>query len=226
MEPAGRITPMTTPVRATTILFIALLFAPTAQLDGAAPQTAPQASQGTTGQDAQPSIAHVIGRKLRDKGLPNLGEVTPSLYRGAQPTAAGIEALKTMGIEVVINLRSGPNDDEEAELTKLGMRYVAIPSHCWYPHDETFARFLAVVRENQGKKIFVHCHQGQDRTGMAIASYRIAEQGWTVDEAMKEMQAFGFTGTHHLTCPGLADYEKQFPQHLKNNPAFHEVGPK
>jgi hypothetical protein len=55
---------------------------------------------------------------------------------------------------------------------------------------------------------------------MAVASYRMAEQGWSADEAMKEMQAFGFSSAHHLMCSGLAAYEKTFPDHLKTNPAF------
>lgn len=39
-------------------------------------------------------------------GLPNLHKVTEDLYRGAQPTADGIEQLKKMGIKTIINLRS------------------------------------------------------------------------------------------------------------------------
>jgi protein-tyrosine phosphatase len=77
-----------------------------------------------------------------------------------------------------------------------------------------------VVHENKGKKIFVHCRLGDDRTGMMVAAYRMAEEGWTADEAMNEMRSFGFTKSHHLICPGLARYEKSFPKRLKNDPAF------
>jgi hypothetical protein len=58
---------------------------------------------------------------------------------------------------------------------------------------------------------------------MMIAAYRMAEQGWTADEAMKEMQAFGFTRSHHFLCPGLAGYEKQFPERFKKDSAFEEL---
>jgi protein tyrosine phosphatase (PTP) superfamily phosphohydrolase (DUF442 family) len=168
-------------------------------------------------------VQHSMGRKLTMPGLPNLGEVTPLLYRGAQPTREGIESLQKMGIDVVVNLRGGRNDAEEATVTQRGMHYVAIPSRCQFPRDETFARFLAVVRENPGKKIFVHCQLGEDRTGMAVASYRMEEEGWNAGEAMKEMQAFGFSSTHYLTCPGLASYEERFPERLKSQPAFKEL---
>ena len=55
---------------------------------------------------------------------------------------------------------------------------------------------------------------------MMVAAYRMAEEDWTADEAMNEMKSFGFTRTHHFICPGLASYEKHFPDHLKNNAAF------
>ena len=49
-----------------------------------------------------------------------------------------------------------------------------------------------------------------------IAAYRMAQQGWTAKEAMQEMHEFGYRGLHHLMCPGLAGYEKSFPQRLQN----------
>ena len=57
---------------------------------------------------------------------------------------------------------------------------------------------------------------------MMVAAYRMAEEGWTADEAMNEMQSFGFTKSHHYICPSLAAYEKHFPEHLKNDAAFAE----
>jgi protein tyrosine/serine phosphatase len=102
-------------------------------------------------------------------------------------------------------------------VTKLGMDFVSIPWHCLFPKDETFVRFLKVVRDNPKKKIFVHCRYGDDRTGMAIAAYRMAVQGWTAAEARNEMNKFGF---HKVVCASLSGYQKSFPQHLKKNPAF------
>ena len=101
------------------------------------------------------------------------------------------------------------------------------PRSATRPGDKTFAGFLAVVQQNPGKKIFVHCRLGDDRTGMAIASYRMAEQGWSAQQAMKEMHYFGFSASHHLTCPGLAEYEQRFPEHWQTSAAFEKLrGPK
>jgi Dual specificity phosphatase, catalytic domain len=204
---------MTSAPKPSTLLALSLLLA-IATCVGAQP---PQASE------ENPHSA--IAQKIKQKGLPNLGLVTPALYRGAVPTPEGIEALQKMGVGIVVDMRPGPHQSEEQTVTQRGMRYVSLPSLCYSPKDEVFARFLAVVRDNSDKKIFVHCQLGVDRTGMAVASYRMAEQGWSADEAMKEMQAFGFSSAHHLMCPGLAAYEKAFPARLKNNPAFQPPPP-
>ncbi len=170
-------------------------------------------------------VEHAMGTRLHAKGIPNFAEVTPNLYRGAQPSPVGLEALKNLGINLVVDLRGGTNKDEEDAAKKLGMQYISIPSHCPFPKDEPFAKFLRVLRENPAKKVFVHCRLGDDRTGMAVASYRMAEEGWSAEEAMKEMKTFGFSSVHRAMCPGLADYEESFPERLKKDQAFKELQP-
>jgi tyrosine-protein phosphatase SIW14 len=164
--------------------------------------------------------ARAIGQKRKIKGIGNFGEVTPTLFRGAQPNHEGLEALAKMGIDIVVDARGNRTDSEGKEVRRLGMQYVAIPWHCPFPNDDVQVRFLKLLQENPKKRVFVHCRLGDDRTGMMIAAYRMAAQGWTAEEAMHEMQQFGFSAVHHLMCPGLASYEKSFPAHLKNNPAF------
>jgi tyrosine-protein phosphatase SIW14 len=210
--------PMTRCFRVTRILPLTLLLPVALNLcaAGAAPQTK---------EETQSPKVRAIGRRLEEKGVPNFGEVTPNLYRGGLLNTTGLKALAKMGVTIVVDLHA--NDaSEEKEARRLGLQYVAIPWHCPWPKDEVFVRFLKLIQENKGKKVFVHCRLGDDRTGMMVAAYRMAEEGWTADEAMNEMRSFGFTPAHHFLCPSLAGYEKEFPERLKNNPAFAEVRPK
>lgn len=161
---------------------------------------------------------HSIGQHLTAEGLPNFGEVTTQLYRGGQPTAEGFEKLAQMGVAIVVDF--GRSSRDEKETSKLGMQYLTIPWHCPFPRDAAFAKFLKLVEDNPGKKIFAHCRLGDDRTGMMIAAYRMGIEGWSADEAMNEMRQFGFSEAHHFICPGLASYEKKFPERLKTSPAF------
>ncbi len=175
--------------------------------------SAPLASEGTN---------HTIGRKMTLHGVPDFGEVTPMLYRGAQPTKQGFRNLAAMGINIVVDLR-GSRESERELVTKLGMRYVALPWRCYLPRDKPFAEFLMLLRKNPGKKVFVHCRVGDDRTGMDIAAYRMAEQGWTAEEAKKEMEAYGVNWFHRRICTGLTSYEEHFPERLKTSPEFREL---
>jgi len=171
------------------------------------------------GNDAGSTSAH----RITAKGLPNFAEVTPKLYRGGQPSDTGLQALARMGVGIVVDARPGTRKREREEVSKLGMQYVAIPWHCPLPKDSVFAHFLAVIRENPDKKVFVHCRLGDDRTGMMIAAYRMGEQGWSAEAAMQEMRASGFSTAHHFICPRLAGYEKDFPRRYKTNSEFRSV---
>jgi protein-tyrosine phosphatase len=192
-------------------------------LCGVAVDAAPGPPQ--TKQETQSPKVRAIGRRLENKGVTNFGEVTPHLYRGGLLKKDGLKALKKLDINVVVDTHAY-SKKEEREAQALGMKYVAIPWHCPWPKDEVFAKFLKVLHENPGKKVFVHCRLGDDRTGMMVAAYRMAEEGWTADEAMTEMESFGFTKSHHFICPSLAHYEREFPERLKNNAAFQGVRPK
>src|ERR1700720_678680 len=157
------------------------------------------------------------------KNLPNFGEVSTTLYRGGQPSKTGFHMLAKMGVNIVVDLR-GNRESERKIVTNLGMQYVAMPWRCSFPKDRVFAEFLTFLRTNRGKKIFVHCRLGDDRTAMMIAAYRMAEDGWSAERAEKEMEKFGFSFAHRrLICPGLSSYEEDFPRHFRTSPEFREL---
>ena len=135
-------------------------------------------------------------------GLPNLHQVSKNLYRGAQPTAEGMRELKRMGIRTVVNLRSFHSDRDEIGDTALAYEHIYMKA--WHAEDKETVRFLQIVTDPQRTPVFVHCQHGADRTGTMCAIYRIAVQGWTKDEAIREMTEgdFGF----HEAWQNLLDY--------------------
>jgi tyrosine-protein phosphatase SIW14 len=177
--------------------------------------------QAETAISSPPKHSTAIPREAT--GIPNFAEVSPQLYRGAQPDRKGIGTLKKLGVDIVVDMRGGRNKAEKTEVNEAGMQFVSIPWHCPRPKDKPFARFLKLIEENPKKKFFVHCRLGDDRTGMAVAAYRMAEQGWSADEALKEMQTFGFDSLHHRICPGLRHYEMSFPKRLERSSAFKDL---
>lgn len=174
---------------------------------------------------SSPPTQRQMGSRKNYHGLPNFGEVTPNLFRGGQPGVDGLKHLKSMGVSIVVDMRGSKSSHEKNVVHELGMDYISLPWHCPFPRDEPFAKLLKLIKDNPDKKIFVHCRLGDDRTGMAIAAYRMALEGWSADEAMKEMELFGFTGVHHMICPRLAPYEQSFPERLKKDEAFKDLHP-
>ena len=175
------------------------------------------------GANAYPPTQHSNPDKSVRKNLPNFGEASTTLYHGGQPTKTGFHMLEKMGVNIVIDLR-GNRESERKIVTHLGMQYVAMPWQCSFPKDRVFAEFLTFLRTNRGKKIFVHCRLGDDRTAMMIAAYRMAEDGWSAERAEKEMEKFGFSFAHRrLICPGLSSYEEDFPHHFRTKPEFRDL---
>ncbi len=127
---------------------------------------------------------------IQVEGAPNFHKVTDTLYRSAQPTAAGMRELQKMGIKTVINLRSFHSDKDELKGLNLGSE--SIPMKAWHPELEDAKRFLQIVTDPKRQPVLVHCQHGADRTGTLCAIYRIVVEGWTKEEAIREMKDGGY----------------------------------
>jgi protein tyrosine/serine phosphatase len=99
-----------------------------------------------------------------------------------------------MGIKTVVNLRSSHSD--ATMMADTAISYEAIAMKAWHPEEEDIVRFLRIVTDPKRVPVLVHCQAGADRTGTMCAVYRIAVQGWSVEEALREMTegGFGFHG--------------------------------
>ena len=167
-----------------------------------------------------------FGQKLQLQGIPNAGKISDSLYRGAQPRERGLPELKKLGITTIVDLRSEDREKAEWERRRaeaLGIRFVHIPVGGWSaPSDEQIAQFLLLFRDDPRQKVFVHCHLGEDRTGVFVAAYRMALEKWPVERAAKEMNYFGFNGFWH---PAMKSFIRDFPAHLNAAPALSSLHP-
>ena len=75
------------------------------------------------------------------------------------------------------------------------MRWVALPMHMVFkPSEEQIQAFLETVTDPALQPVFVHCRQGEDRTGVMVAIYRVAEQGWEPAQAYREAIRLGMAG--------------------------------
>jgi len=126
--------------------------------------------------------------------IDNFGRVNDKYYRGAQPDGRDYADLAAIGVKTLVNLTSDDADpDERAMAERAGMRYFQIPMTTHRPPtDAQLAQFMSIVNNPANQPVYVHCVGGRHRTGVMTATYRMSEDGWSADQAFKEMKQYKF----------------------------------
>lgn len=143
-------------------------------------------------------------RPVTAPGLSNAYQISPFLYRGAQPKPEGYKSLADMGVKAIISFRTkAPNKEL---INSLGLKSYHIPIDTFKFNDEHARTFLKIISEQEGP-VYIHCYHGSDRTGTMTALYRIVHQKWSREKALAEMRSkkFGF----HKMFRNLVKYIRQ-----------------
>ena len=118
------------------------------------------------------------------------GQIHPNLIR---------DVLTTHGIDVIIDLAQDPPHDEAAraehEAAKaLGVRMVSIQGldgNGIGPVTSYVEALTALIQASrQGEQVLVHCAAGSQRTGAAIAWYRLLVQRWSGPHAYEDFEKY------------------------------------
>ncbi|HEV3219997.1 MAG TPA: tyrosine-protein phosphatase [Candidatus Acidoferrales bacterium] len=175
-------------------------------------------SFSTIGARQSPHVG--AAEKITLPGLPNAARVSGAIYRGAQPSPEAYAELKKLGIAVVVDFRDDRESiqSEKNRVESQGMAFVSIPWNARNdPSRDNVVAFFTTLHDNSGKKIFVHCERGADRTGTMIALYRITYDHWTPDQAVAEMDTFHYWS---YLLPHLARYVEAFPAVVSADPSL------
>jgi protein tyrosine phosphatase (PTP) superfamily phosphohydrolase (DUF442 family) len=146
----------------------------------------PLAAQATLPRPALWASA-VLGTSVQ-----NLYRVDQELFRSAQPNAAGFRELEALGVKSVLDVAGGDGDDNSSRGTKLKLFHV--PMSAFGLRDARVLEALRILTDPQNRPVVIHCQHGADRTGAIVALYRVVVQGWTKEDAIREMDEGGF---HH-----------------------------
>lgn len=140
--------------------------------------------------------------------------VSPGLDRSSQPTTSWIQSLANAEVrerpfQAVVNLRGEAGANGEAPAVRdAGMTPLNIPViDGTAPTRDQAIQFLAFVTDPANQPADVHCHAGQGRTGTFVATYRMAVQGWSADDAIAEAKKFKASSVQ-------LDFLRSFAGHL------------
>lgn len=138
---------------------------------------------------AQPGHTGELSSILID----NFGRVNDDYYRGAQPTGHSYADLAALGVKTVIDLQEYGDAAEPDLVQNSGMKYVRIPMNTRVnPTPEQVVLFLQLVNDPTSQPVYVHCAGGRHRTGVMTAIYRMTKDGWTSEQAFREMKQYRF----------------------------------
>lgn len=130
------------------------------------------------------------------------------IYRGAQPSAEDLQALRRIGIRTILKLNTNELNAERAEATLLGMRVIDVPlsarSAGTSKSCADVERAYAVMVDPANWPVYVHCEHGRDRTGFLIGLYRERAEGWDFDQVSRELTQYGHDGPMRLVFPSIS----------------------
>src|ERR1051325_7853243 len=156
--------------------------------------------------------------------LPYFHRLDESYSRGSVPAKGGVETMKRLGIRTVVDLRSVYDHTDEIGLAaeRIGMNYYWLPTSVWDPPTDARAQeFVRLVSDSSKGPFYVFCGDGLNRVVEMSAIYRVAKSQWTVDQALKEIDDFGFNPYYWNLRTYVYTYARKFrphslPQHARS----------
>ena len=91
----------------------------------------------------------------------NFVQLTENIASSGQPSREELTQIATLGYKTVINLALVTSDNaivnEGDIVTELGLPYIHIPIQWQQPLLEQFRLFVAVMQQQNQRKVWVHC---------------------------------------------------------------------
>jgi protein tyrosine phosphatase (PTP) superfamily phosphohydrolase (DUF442 family) len=110
--------------------------------------------------------------------LVNYYEYSPDLLSAGQPTREQFPAIKSAGVEAIVNLAPVTDPasipEEHQIVGDLKIAYTHIPVDWENPTQADYDRFLAAMKQYAGKRVLVHCYAGS-RASAFTYLYRVNE---------------------------------------------------
>lgn len=127
--------------------------------------------------------------------IENFKRVNKRLYRGGAPSINDVAFLHhNLDVSKIVSLDEDVGKKIHRACKLLGIKHITLPIDI--ERKASLFKFLShdiedLLSDDEGS-VFVHCIHGKDRTGLAMALYRIQHDGWSAQKAIEEAMSFGF----------------------------------
>jgi hypothetical protein len=137
-------------------------------------------AMGTTG----PLLGPVEGAPVRNYGIVEQG----ILSRSGKLTSDDYAWVRQQGVKGIVDFTH--EDVDESFLKELGFTSYFRLSLSGPPNNAQAEQFLTFVRDSRNWPLHVHCYAGKDRTGVMVALFRYAIDGWPLEKALEEAKLY------------------------------------
>ena len=136
----------------------------------------------------------------------NFHKVNENLYRSGQPDEDEFESLYTFNnIRSVLNLRESSRSKKHiSAINKKWNNAITLyemPVDTDEISEKDLYKILLILRDAP-KPVLIHCLLGSNRTGCAVAAYRIVFENWRVADAVNEFMEPKY-GHHRIIYPHI-----------------------
>lgn len=121
-------------------------------------------------------------------------KIAPEIYRGGNPFNDLYGLISKYKIKRFISLDKESGLLIHPKLINFGIEHIFYPLSAWEkePQKLQFLKSKIVDWLTGATPSYIHCFAGKDRTGLAVALFRVFHDGWTPQEALQEANSFGF----------------------------------
>ena len=133
-------------------------------------------------------------------GVVNAAQPLPLLLTSGQPGPTHFKALRSAGVEVVIDIRDPMEPrplDEPALVRELGMEYRNLSVRQGALDDAMLEGVLAALRDSEGRLTLLHCASA-NRVGGVLIPYLMLDHGMSEEQAVDAAMAIGLRGVDLL----------------------------
>lgn len=125
-----------------------------------------------------------------------LFQMSPTLYRSAALDQGALALLDALKVRTVITFLP---ESDASWLSSPGITQVQLPYKTNHVDDSQVLSALRAIETGQSRgPVLMHCKRGSERTGLMAAMYRVVVQGWSKEDALREMTEGGFGDSAHF----------------------------
>jgi protein-tyrosine phosphatase len=126
--------------------------------------------------------------------IKNFRRIIDNIYAGSAPEVEDLAKLQKMGIKYILSLDLSSANKIKTYLKSLNIKHIIIPLETSNTINDNLKYLIRNIQRilTGYQPIYIHCLHGSDRTGLAIAAYKVLKYNYPAKQAINEVRKYGY----------------------------------